>query len=293
MFYSNRCHNLGDRYPNGATYILLRLYYYIMREIQFLKTVETVLKNRRQLFANIHDNRELRQYFIDFQIAIAIFSLFYGASMGLYSGGIQTVYSAIKIPMLLFITLYICVPTFFILDSLVGGAISLRQMVTLLLAGFTILVSILIAFLPVTLFFLLTTSDYAFIVFLNVAVFGLGGIGALMYFLQGYNTIYNLEKEPGPRITETGNCPTCDQPISPDQAFCPSCGTRFMRTPESALQTSSMPILIGCLTLIFVGTQLSWILRPYFHYYPWFIRPLGGNFYSSLFRLLRRILFIY
>jgi len=259
-----------------------------MREIQFLIIIEIVLKKRRQLFANIHDKRNLTQYFVNFHIAIALFAFLYGAtSMGFYGGGIQILYSALKIPLLLGLTLYICVPTFYILDSLVGGALSFRQMVILLLAGFTIMVSILVAFLPVTLFFLLTTSDYKFIVLLNVGVFGLGGLGALMYFLQGYMTIYKLEQELGPRITDTGKCPSCEAPLGSAQSFCPSCGTRLMATPEYSFQASSMPILIGCLTLIFVGTQLAWILRPYFHYYPEFIRPLGGNFYSAILRLLR------
>jgi len=188
--------------------------------------------------------------------------------------------------LLLFLTLYICVPTFYVLDSLVGGALSLRQMLTVLLAGFTIMVTILLAFLPVTIFFLLTTSDYTFIVIINVVVFGLGGIGALVYFLQGYFTIYRLETEPGPQITDTGKCPSCNKPIKEEQAFCPSCGTRLMRAPDKGFNTSALPILIGCLVLIFVGTQLAWILRPYFHYYPLFIRPLGGNFYIALLELI-------
>ncbi|MHA2429247.1 MAG: hypothetical protein ACXADB_14590 [Candidatus Hermodarchaeia archaeon] len=163
-----------------------------MVEIRFLGTVETVLKNRKQLFANIHDKRNLTKYFIDFQIAIFLFSFIYGASMGFFSGGIQVFYSALKIPLLLFLTLYICVPTFYVLDSLSGGALSFRQMLTILLAGFTIMATILVAFLPVTAFFLLTTSDYSFIVLLTLAIFALGGIGAIIYFLQGYFTIYRM-----------------------------------------------------------------------------------------------------
>ncbi|MFX0093718.1 MAG: zinc ribbon domain-containing protein [Candidatus Hodarchaeota archaeon] len=257
-----------------------------MKEIRFLTTVETVLKNRRQLFANIHDSRDLTQYFVDFQIAIFLFAFVYGAAMGLFSGGIQILYSAFKVPLLLFLTLYICVPTFYVLDSLVGGALSLRQMLTILLAGFTIMVTILLAFLPVMLFFLLTTPDYTFIVLLNVAIFGLAGAGALIYFLQGYFTIYGLETEPGPQIAQTSNCPSCKKSIKSDQAFCDHCGTRLMRALDKGFDISSLPILIGCLVLIFVGTQLAWILRPYFHFYPFFIRPLEGNFYMALLKLI-------
>ena len=258
-----------------------------MTEIRFLGTVETVLKSRNQLFANIHDKRHLTRYFVDLQILIFLFAAIYGATMGLYSGvPIQVLFSALKIPLLLFVTLYICVPTFYVLDSIMGGALSLRQMLTILLAGFTIMVTILLAFIPVSLFFLLTTSDYGFIVLLNIAIFGLGGLGALLYFLQGYFAFYRLETEPGPVASEIKECPSCQRPTRERQAFCPGCGTRIMRTKDSGFRASSLPIFVGVAILIFVGTQLAWILRPYFNFDPLFIRPLGGNFYVTLLRLL-------
>jgi hypothetical protein len=257
-----------------------------MRENRFLTSVESVLKRRGQLFANVHDNRDLTQYFINLQAAIFLFTFIYGASMGLYAGGIQILYSALKIPLLLFITLYISLPTFYILDSLLGGAMSIRQMLTILLAGFTIMATILLAFLPVTLFFLLTTMDYVFTVLLNISVFGLGGIGALIYFLTGYFAFYRLETQPGPQLTKVASCPSCTKPVKPEQAFCPFCGTRIMRGGDKGFRASSLPILIGCAVLVFVGTQLAWILRPYFNFSPFFIRPLGGNFYTALLHLL-------
>jgi hypothetical protein len=262
-----------------------------MSQMRFLSTIEKVLKNRNQLFANIHDNHNITQYFFDLQIAILLFTFIYGASMGLFSGGLQILYSALKIPILIFLTLYICVPTFYVLDSLVGGALSLRQMLIILLSGFTIMATILVAFLPVTLFFLLTSFDYTFVVLLNVFVFGVGGVGALIYFLQGYNTMYNLEGEPGPQISETGRCPQCNSVVTEGSAFCRSCGSRVVRSPEKGFRASALPILIGCAVLIFVGTQLAWILRPYFHFYPFFIRPLGGNFYIALLHLILALIF--
>ncbi|MFX0169931.1 MAG: hypothetical protein ACFE89_11325 [Candidatus Hodarchaeota archaeon] len=262
-----------------------------MSQIRLLSTIEMALKNRTQLFANIHDNRNLTKYFIDLQLAILLFTFIYGASMGLFSGGLQILYAALKIPILIFLTLYICVPTFYVLDSLVGGALSLRQMLIILLSGFTIMATILVAFLPVALFFLLTSFDYTFVVLLNVFIFGIGGVGALIYFLNGYTTMYNLEGEPGPQITDASKCRQCESPIAEGSAFCRSCGTRVAPSPEKGFQASSLPILIGCAVLIFVGTQLAWILRPYFNYYPFFIRPLGGNFYLALLQLLLQLIF--
>ncbi|MDO8056487.1 MAG: hypothetical protein Q6361_06465, partial [Candidatus Hermodarchaeota archaeon] len=65
-----------------------------MSQMRFLSTIEKVLKNRNQLFANIHDNHNITQYFFDLQIAILLFTFIYGASMGLFSGGLQILYSA-------------------------------------------------------------------------------------------------------------------------------------------------------------------------------------------------------
>jgi hypothetical protein len=39
-----------------------------------------------------------------------------------------------------------------------------------------------------------------------------------------------------------------------------------------------------------VGTQLAWVLRPYFDYFPWFIRPLEGNFYTAILQLISQFI---
>jgi hypothetical protein len=44
--------------------------------------------------------------------------------------------------------------------------------------------------------------------------------------------------------------------------------------------------LLGSIILMFVGTQLAWVLRPYFNYYPGFIRPLESNFYTAVLGLI-------
>ena len=39
---------------------------------------------------------------------------------------------------------------------------------------------------------------------------------------------------------------------------------------------------MSSLVLVLVGTQMSWILRPYFNPLEAFIRPLRGNFYIDI-----------
>ena len=172
--------------------------------------------------------------------------------MELHPGGLQILYDAIKIPMLLLISLYITAPSFYVLTSILGGRRSLSQVVVLLLSSLTVMSVILLALIPVNLFFLLTTanatySTYAFIVLLNVLIFALAGFFALVHLLRGFMALY----------------------------------------PGGAWVLS---FLIGGFIFIFVGTQLAWVLRPYFHYYEGFIRPPEKNFYVAMIELIFRLL---
>jgi hypothetical protein len=47
---------------------------------------------------------------------------------------------------------------------------------------------------------------------------------------------------------------------------------------------------VGSIIFMFVGTQLSWVLRPYFHYYPQFVRPVEKNFYIAMIELIFKFL---
>jgi hypothetical protein len=212
--------------------------------------VEEFIKRREEFLKNLMEEKGLKAYFVNSNLAIIVFSGVYGATMGVYSGGLQVFYDAVKVPMLLLISLYITVPSYYVLSSLFGGKHSFSQMVILLLSSLTVMSIVLLALVPLNLFFILTTanvtySTYAFLVILNVAIFALAGLFALVYLLRGFATMY-----PG---------------IGWTPAF-----------------------FVGSIIFMFVGTQLSWVLRPYFHYYPQFVRPVEKNFYIAMIELIFR-----
>ena len=214
--------------------------------------VEEFIKRREEFFKNLMEEKGLKAYFVNSNLAIIVFSGVYGATMGVYPGGLQVFYDALKVPMLLLISLYITVPSYYVLSSLFGGKHSFSQMVILLLSSLTVMSAVLLALVPLNLFFILTTanatySSYAFLVILNVAIFTIAGLFALVYLLRGFATMY-----PG---------------IGWTPAF-----------------------FVGSIIFMFVGTQLSWVLRPYFHYYPQFVRPVEKNFYIAMIELIFRFL---
>ncbi len=215
-----------------------------MPALDFLRIAELLLKRRDQIFTSLKSGTNLRSLIIDSNIMIIVLTALYGASMGVFPGGVQILYDAVKVPLLLLVTLYVTVPTYYIFDALFGGKLSLKQILAVLLTGFGLMSLILIALLPVNLFFILTTgansgsSAYAFIILLNLAVYTVAGLGALTFIIDGYRAMHE--------------------------------GVEW-----------KLGFLMSSLVLILVGTQMSWILRPYFNSGA-VIRPVGGNFYIDV-----------
>jgi len=222
------------------------------RVLQVFSVIEEYLKRRQEFISNLIEGRQLKDYFINSNVSIIVLSAVYGAIMGLYPSGLQILYDAVKIPMLLLISLYITVPSFYVLTSLLGGRRSFSQVVVLMLSSVTVMSTILLALVPVNLFFILTTpnatsSTEAFIILLNVLIFALAGIFALIYLLRGFMALY-----PGGEWI--------------------------------------LSFLIGSFIFVFVGTQLAWVLRPYFHYHGYFISPPEKNFYIAIIDLIFKAL---
>lgn len=211
------------------------------------------IRNRESVYDDIKSEQNIWEYLIASTLATVLFGALYGGVMGLYAGGIQILFDAVKIPLLLLIAVYVSLPTFFVLNGILGGELSLRQMAVLFMVCITVMATLLIAFLPVTLFFMLTTPErtfatYAFTVLLNVFFFMISGITAVSYLLQGFSRIHGENRRWVPAM------------------------------------------IIGSGVLAFVGTQLAWVLRPYFHLSEVFISPPSGNFYIALFALIARLL---
>ena len=222
------------------------------RVLQVFSVIEDYLKRRQEFIGDLIEERDLKKYFINSNVAIIVLSAIYGATMGLYPGGLQILYDTVKIPMLLLISIYITAPSFYVLTSIRGGKRSLSQVVVLLLSSVTVMSIILLALVPVNLFFILTTpnasfSTEAFIILLNVLIFTLAGLFALVYLLRGFMALY-----PGGEWI--------------------------------------LSFLIGAFIFIFVGTQLAWVLRPYFHYRGYFIGPPEKNFYVAMIDLIIKML---
>ena len=218
--------------------------------------VETILRDRKSFFGAIRDNVDLWTKIRAMMISCAMFFAVYGAVMGASHSPIQGIVSFFKLPLLFLVTLIICTPSLYFFNILFGSKQTLAQNISLVLTAMTTTSVILLSFAPVTFFFLLTTSQYAFFKLLNVVFFTIAGALGVLFLRQGMvatSDPHNLE----------------------------------------GIHARRLIFVLWILLYAFVGTQMAFALSPFMGdpHLPFmlFTQP-GSNFYSNVLISVRQLL---
>lgn len=186
---------------------------------------------------------------------VAVFSFMaYGFMVGLTKSPLQALSSSIKLPILFLSTMAFCLPALYFFSlALLGTPLKMMQVLTVVLAGISVSAFLLLGLAPVTLFFVLTSSNYEFFQLLAVGFVGISAsIG--VYFLWR-----------GMTLVET--------------------------TRNDTLKGLGRRILLLWIILYgFVGTQMTWRLSPFIGrpedpFY--IIKPSRDNFYVDVVHALQ------
>jgi hypothetical protein len=109
---------------------------------------------------------------------IVLFGLFYGTMMGLFFGEdqlprlLQSLYSGVKVPLLLILTFLLALPSFYVLNMLMGLAGDFPRVIRALLATQAGLTVVLASLAPFTLLFYASTTNYDAAILFNALMFG-------------------------------------------------------------------------------------------------------------------------
>ncbi|WP_446401051.1 actin-binding WH2 domain-containing protein [Coleofasciculus sp. C1-SOL-03] len=212
------------------------------------------LRDRKAFLSEVEKEIGLDRKIVSFLVCSASFLALYGLVVGASSHWLQAISSAIKLPGLYLITLLVCLPSLYIFEVVTGSTRNFRQYLVLLLAATSVISVMLLAFVPVVLFFLLSVNDYNFFKLLNVAIFTLTGVIGVQFFYQSMKSLHSQDAEK----------------------------SRNLKVVQAWL------FLYG-----FVGSQLGWSLRPFFGTpgkdFALF-RPLESNFYVHIWKTLTHAL---
>jgi hypothetical protein len=120
--------------------------------------------------------------------------MFYGAVMGAFSlRPMQMLYAALKVPLLLSAAFLISMPSFFMLNTLLGlRADFARTMTALLIAQATFTLTLL-SLAPITAFWYVSTTDYETAVLFNGLIFAIATVAARFMLRRLYRPLIAAE----------------------------------------------------------------------------------------------------
>jgi hypothetical protein len=216
-----------------------------------MKTNETSIfkafQRSDEYFEMLNDPEHSRKYAVRQMVYILLFSFLYGIVMGSYNGILQSLVTGIKIPSLILLSLLICFPALYVIQSVIGSTMTIYQMVNIIFSGFFVFSTIALSFAPIALFFMITSTSYAFLKLLHVAIFTFAGIFAVKTITNGLT--FSCEKK----------------------NIYPKIGMTIFK--------------IWVVILAFVSSQLAWNLRPFVgsRDLPFeLFRKHEGNFYIAV-----------
>lgn len=117
-------------------------------------------------------------------LLIALFGMTYGALMGTFCGPdqpprlIQATYSAIKLPILLLLTFLLALPSFYVINMLLGLGDDFPQALRAILSTQAGLTVILASLAPFTVLFYASTINYDAAILFNAAMLGFASVTA-------------------------------------------------------------------------------------------------------------------
>lgn len=182
-------------------------------------------QNSDDYFEMLGDPRNSKQFIIQQLLFILLFTFLYGIIMGSYNGWLQSIVTGIKIPVLIMLSLLICFPALYVIQSMIGSTMTINQMANIIFSGFFVFSTIALSFGPIVIFFMITSDSYSFLKLLHVAIFTFSGIFAVKTIINGLK--YSCERK----------------------NLYPKLGMSIFK--------------IWVFILAFVSSQLAWNLRPF------------------------------
>lgn len=224
--------------------------------IKYFTVLIGLLRDRQNFLEEITQGIRLPNKIISLLVCSSLFLAIYGGIIGAYHSWMQALSSAVKLPALYLITLLICLPTLYFSNIIFGSKRTFGQHFALVLTAVSVTSVLLFSFAPITLFFLITTNNYQFLILLNVLIFSFTGFIGISSLYQATSVV--LEQN-----------------------------------DDESTKTRRKIIFSWLFLYAFVGSQLGWTLRPFFgtpgSIFQLF-RDREGSFYLSVLQAIGYLL---
>ncbi len=267
-----------------------------------LLVIERILRDRHGIWRQIIEESGLGRLTAKMLASSTLSLACYGVVLGASNSWQQAISSAVKLPLLFLATLAICLPTLYLFNLVFGARLSVLQAVALIFTSITVTAVLTLAFTPISLFFLITAHNYAFLKVVNIAILILTAVVGLRFLTEGMRALNEhqirvaqvqaAQAHAAQALAFQASQPAQAQPAVVPAPLAPELAGRG-QLPAGQRPASMSLLYIWILLFGFVGTQLAWTLRPFFGSpgEPFGIfRNLNGTFYEDLFTTIGRLL---
>jgi len=159
-----------------------------------LKSIFTILpqflKDPQGFYQEVQQNQGLKHKTLALFVSSLVFLIIYGFVTGLSHSFYQGLSTALKMPALFLLTLLFTLPAlYFFALALLNVSFSVSQAIVVVLSGIGVSAFLLLGLSPVTLFFVLTSTNYPFFQLLAVVFVAISGVSGLFYILKGFRYV--------------------------------------------------------------------------------------------------------
>ena len=155
-----------------------------------LTIVPRFLRDPQAFFASIQRGEEIKSKVLSLAASSALFLLIYGFVLGLAHSFWQALATAVKMPILFMATMAFCLPALYFFSlALLSTRLKMLQVTAVVLTGVGVIAFLLLGLAPVTLFFVLTSGNYAFFQLLAVVFVAVSGVIGLYYLWRGMTLV--------------------------------------------------------------------------------------------------------
>lgn len=190
-----------------------------------LSVVGALLRAPGAILRDLKEERNFAAYAGSLILTTVLFAAAYGAILGMFQPGLQTLFAAAKLPVVVLGTAFLCTPTFYVFNAILGSAFTFRQTLGAVLFLTASTVIVLVAFAPIAWFFTVSTRGTGFLMVLHGFVF----LVAVVYGMRSLNMARKY-------LAHLENCHT------------PIHGT---------------VLFLWFAIVVFVALQMGWYLRPF------------------------------
>ena len=226
---------------------------------------------------------------VGLSVLLSVLGMIYGTCMGLFAvtghgsgAAMQILAASLKVPVLFLLTLIVTCPSLYVYNALFGSRLRPGPMLKLMIGSVAVALAVLSSIGPITAFFGVSSTSYAFMVLLNVVVFAIAGLLGLGFLLQTLNRMTiatSSNATTAPAVSYVQNAEHADASLTPPP---------IARVSADPLR-GGVWMIFRTWVLVFglVGMQMAWLLRPFIgnpnQPFEWFRERGGGNVFEAVY----------